>query len=69
MAIGDPVRTDVFSIEMGTYRVATYASASGLNLATDVMETGQAAPNGNLLPEITFERPTPTPNPTTRRRT
>ncbi|MEU3350751.1 phage tail protein [Streptomyces sp. NPDC037389] len=68
MAVGDPIRTDVFAVELGKFRVATYQAVEGLPFGQDAPDAQSVTPSGKLLtgrlpgnrqlPDLTLSRPT-----------
>ncbi|MEU1311505.1 phage tail protein [Streptomyces cinnamoneus] len=67
MAVGDPIRADVFAVDLGKFRVATYQSVEGLQFGQDATDVQSATAAGQLLtrqlpgtrqlPDVTFSRP------------
>jgi phage tail-like protein len=67
MAVGDVLRADIFTVELGKFQVATYQEASGLAFGQDATEAKTVTPKGQLLarklpgarqlPDITLSRP------------
>ncbi|PSJ29553.1 phage tail protein [Streptosporangium nondiastaticum] len=67
MGVGDAISTDVFAVDLGKLRVATYQGLSGLSFGSDAIEVKSVTPDGHLLtrknpvaevlPHITLTRP------------
>ncbi|MCC3775468.1 phage tail protein [Streptomyces sp. UNOB3_S3] len=67
MAIGDAISSDVFAVDLGKFRVATYQAVSGLSFGRDATEVKAVTADGHLLtrkipganqlPDITLTRP------------
>ncbi|MCA6090922.1 phage tail protein [Streptomyces sp. SCA3-4] len=67
MAVGDEIRTDVFAVDLGKFRVATYQGVSGLSFGSDAVEVKSVTTDGHLLtrknpgaevlPHVTLTRP------------
>ncbi|MEU4212185.1 phage tail protein [Streptomyces sp. NPDC026206] len=67
MAVGDALRTDLFGVDLGKFRVTTYKEVSGLAFGQDATEVKRVTADGHLvarknpgarqLPDITLSRP------------
>ncbi|MFI9237092.1 phage tail protein [Streptomyces sp. NPDC053079] len=67
MPVGDALRTDVFAVDLGKFRVATFQQVSGLVFGQDATEVKTVVPDGQLvtrkipgagqLPGVTLSRP------------
>ncbi|MGW1051861.1 phage tail protein [Streptomyces sp. NPDC001118] len=48
LAIGDALRTDIFAVDLGKFRVATYQQVSGLTFGQDATEVRTVTNSGEL---------------------
>ncbi|WP_280466085.1 phage tail protein [Nocardia brasiliensis] len=67
MAVGDPIRANVFAVDLGKYRVATYQNVAGLRIGSQTVEVKSVTATGVMLnrkipgdperPDVTLTRP------------